>query len=585
MIKAQPQVVTRVSSDHTDDLPTSMHPVLRRVLRNRGVHQAQRLVLGLEAMHKPSQLSGIDAAAEILAQALAQQAHIRVVGDFDADGATGTAVAVRALQMFGHQAVDFAVPNRFEFGYGLSVGLVETFHQQVPDLILTVDSGISSLAGVTRAREMGCQVVVTDHHLPGPELPQADAIVNPNLPGDSFPSKSLAGVGVVFYLMAALRQELKQRGWFNPQRPEPNLGKLLDLVALGTVADLVALDDNNRVLVHQGLRRIRAGQCCPGIAALLEVGRRELPQVVASDLGFVVGPRLNAAGRLEDMTVGIRCLLSDDAEEARQLAEWLDTLNRERQALQSEMEQQAQAIVLQQLSTLDQAEAEPNGEPNLPLGLCLFQEDWHQGVVGLVASRIKDAVHRPVIAFAPEAEGAELVKGSARSISGVHIRDVLAHVDATHPGLMRAFGGHAMAAGLSLLRADLEQFRSAFCRSLVQFTPPEALQQTVETDGELAPEDFNLELAMALRESMPWGQQFPEPLFRGRFLVLDQRVVGAIHLRLRLRPWPEGQEIEAIAFNTQPDQVLKQPIELLYRLSVNYFRGVNCQLVVERVLP
>lgn len=570
-----PKIIQRQIPSDKQTLPADLHPVARRVLLSRGVDDVKHMALELKALHRPEQLGGIDAAAAILADAMAAGKQIRIVGDFDADGATGAAVAVRALALCGYHQVDFAVPNRFDFGYGLSTGLVETFAAEPPDVLMTVDSGISSLAGVARARELGCQVIVTDHHIPGPQLPMAHAIVNPNVEGDAFPSKSLAGVGVMFYMMLTLRRVLRERGWFNPRRPEPNLARLLDLVALGTVADLVPLDHNNRILVHQGLQRIRAGHASAGIEALLSVGRREPRQIVASDLGFVVAPRLNAAGRLEDMTVGIRCLLTDDAAEARELAEWLDTLNRERQALQSDMEEQARQIVRQQLSRL-------SGDDH-PMGVCLFQDDWHQGVVGLVASRIKDAIHRPVIAFAPENEGAHVLKGSARSIRGVHIRDVLAHVDACHPGLMQAFGGHAMAAGLSLNHQQLPRFEQAFNDSISHFASRDVLQQIIETDGQLGPTDLNLDLAMILRDLAPWGQHFPEPLFEGVFNVVEQRVVGAVHLRLTLQSVDGGEPIEAIAFNTEPEQMQPQPVRLLYRLSVNFFRGVNCQLVVERV--
>lgn len=621
------KIVLRQKQQENNLLPADLHPVLRQVLASRGVDCADRMSLDMSAMLGPEDLSQVQAAADMLADALAAGSHIRVVGDFDADGATGTALAVRALRAFGHDRVDYAVPNRFEFGYGLTAGLVATFSTAPPDLILTVDSGISSLEGVEKAKAMGCQVIVTDHHLPGEQLPVADAIVNPNVPGDSFPSKSLAGVGVMFYLMIALRQTLQRRDWFT-NTTVPNLANLLDLVALGTVADLVPLDHNNRVLVQQGLKRIRQGRSCPGIQALLRVGRREAQQVVSSDLGFVVGPRLNAAGRLEDMTVGIRCLLTDDENEAQALAEWLDTLNRERQALQSDMEAQAKQIVSQQLAlwqsdSTEQAidvshtlsaesglmqdlfekpdayqSAEIDSGDNkhavqqhkdVPLGLCIFQQDWHQGVVGLVASKIKDAVHRPVIAFAPESDTSSVLKGSARSIPGVHIRDVLAHVDAMHPGLMIAFGGHAMAAGLSMQLDQLENFRHAFCNSLAQLVDANVLQRQIEVDGTLRQGDINLDLAMLLRDAMPWGQQFPEPLFRGQFRVLGQRVVGASHLQLQLLPVHEGIDSEgdatpAIAFNTEPEQIKGDTVELLYRLSVNYFRGAHCQIVVEHIL-
>jgi single-stranded-DNA-specific exonuclease len=599
MTQGTMKIIERSSDITSDELPQQLHPVLRRVLHNRGISQADQLELGLKAMESPQRLGGVAEAARLLANSMEAGEHIRVVGDFDADGATGTAIAIRAFALFDYHRVDFSVPNRFEFGYGLTPGLVETFSESPPDVILTVDSGISSLAGADKAKSLGCTVIITDHHLPGDTLPQADAIVNPNVPGDEFPSKSLAGVGVMFYLVIALRRELQQRGWFSEARPLPKLDSLLDLVALGTVADLVPLDHNNRILVHQGLQRIRAGRACPGIQALLQVGRREAQQVVASDLGFVVGPRLNAAGRLEDMTVGIRCLLTDDWDEAKHLAEWLDTLNRERQALQSEMEGQAQIIAQEQLesglaalsvnSAGDNKHEEPShADAETLWGLCLFQEDWHQGVVGLVASKVKDAVHRPVIAFAPESEGVDILKGSARSVRGVHIRDVLAHVDATEPGVMKAFGGHAMAAGLSLNREQFPRFQQLFNASLRQFMAQEHLQQYVEIDGELEAPDLTIDLALALREAAPWGQQFPEPLFRGRFDVVDQRIVGAAHLSMQLQAVNTNgmpvDSIRAIAFNTLPEDLPGDEIEVLYRLNVNYFRGVHCQLLVEHIL-
>jgi len=439
-------------------LPPGTSPVVQRVLLGRGIHDAAEIALGLANMQRPDTLSGLGAAASLLADAVVEDKKILVVGDFDADGATGSALAVLSLEAMGCKRVDFRVPNRFEFGYGLTVPLVDTLALDPPDLLLTVDSGICCNDGVSRARQLGCRVIVTDHHLPGVSLPEADAIVNPNQPGDTFPSKALAGVGVMFYLLIALRGELRQRGWFDKRRPEPNLANFLDLVALGTVADLVPLDHNNRVLVRQGLERIRRGQARPGLMALLRAGKRDYRYADASDLGFAVGPRLNAAGRLEDMGAGIRCLLSNDMYEARRFAEELDSLNRQRKTMQEQMQGEAMAQVSELLSTLDTGD--------LPEALCLFDPRWHQGVVGLVASRIKDVVHRPVIAFAPEQEGAEVLKGSARSVRGLHIRDALALVDARRPGLIMAFGGHAMAAGLSLPRAALEEFESALAEAV-----------------------------------------------------------------------------------------------------------------------
>ncbi len=559
-----------------DRLPPDLHPVLRRILLARGLGERDRLDLGLSRMAAPTSLSNIDAAAQLLATALRENQRILVVGDFDADGATGTALAVRGLTALGGSAVEFRVPNRFEFGYGLTPGLVDTLAADPPDVLMTVDSGIACLAGVARARELGIRVIVTDHHLPGESLPVADAIVNPNLPGDAFPSKALAGVGVVFYLLGAVRGVLRDSGWFEG-RQEPNLARYLDLVALGTVADVVPLDHNNRILVRQGLERIQAGVASPGVLALLRVGKRDYRHAVASDLGFAAGPRLNAAGRLEDMSVGIRCLLSDDPEEALEIAEELDTLNRQRKTMQDTMQTEAAAQVEGLLESLGD---------QLPFSLCLHDDRWHQGIVGLVASRIKELKHRPVIAFAPESEGADSLKGSARSIPGLHIRDVLAHVDAGNPGLIRAFGGHAMAAGLSLDRNRLDAFRTALERSVRLFLDGEAPRREVLTDGELEAGDLNLGFATELSALGPWGQRHPEPLFEGAFEIVDQRIVGGAHLKMVVRPLDGGEPVDAIAFGTLPEDLPdRSRLRLLYRLDVNHFRGqANVQLRVEHVL-
>lgn len=575
---AKRKVRRRTGRAATHTLPESMHPVIRRVLLARGVSDANALELKLDRLQPPGALSGIDKAAGILADAVCSGERILIVGDFDADGATGTAVAVRGLRSMGAGNVGFRVPDRFDFGYGLSVALVETLAANPPDLLVTVDSGISSVEGVKRSAELGCKVIVTDHHLPGDVLPPADAIVNPNCHGDGFPSKALAGVGVVFYLLSVVRQVLRERGWFNAKRPEPNLANLLDLVALGTVADLVGLDENNRILVRQGIERIRSGHCSAGLLALLRFGKRDYRHLVASDLAFAVAPRLNAAGRLEDMSVGIRCLLTDDREEAMALAAELDTLNHERKARQSVMQREAIGQINDLLASL-------RGEEP-PAAVCLYDPGWHQGIVGLVASRIKDAVYRPVIAFAPETDGSEVLKGSARSVEGLHIRDVLARVDTLHPQMITAFGGHAMAAGLTLAADRLDSFKRAFEGAVAFFMQGESFDNEVLTDGELGAGDISLAFAGQLKALEPWGQHFPEPLFEGRFIIEDQRIVGGAHLKMRLRPLNGHESVDAIAFGCLPEDLPGGgSVGLVYRLDVNHFRGrETCQLVVETIL-
>ncbi len=573
-----PIIKTRTVGAGEDNLPADLHPVVRRVLLSRGIHNAEDIELGLSKLHSPAGLLGLKSAASIVGDAIRSDSRILIVGDFDADGATGTALAVRGLAAMGAKYVDFKVPNRFEFGYGLTEALVGTLESDPPDVLVTVDSGISCLAGVARARSLGCKVVVTDHHLPGEQLPDADAIVNPNVPGDAFPSKALAGVGVMFYLLSAVRSNLRSHGWFESGRQEPNLARFLDLVALGTVADLVPLDHNNRVLVSQGMARIRSGQASPGLMALLKLGKRDYRHLVASDLGFAVAPRLNAAGRLEDMSVGIRCLISDDPLETADLAGELDELNRSRRSMQQQMQDEAS-------DKLDQVLGQLEGKP-LPFSLCLHDSSWHQGIVGLVASRIKDRIHRPVIVFAPEHEGSPLLKGSARSVPGLHIRDVLAHVVSSHPDMVIAFGGHAMAAGLSLPADKLADFSAALEHSVDMFLGGVAPSAEIMTDGELSGIDINLELAQQLRDMGPWGQHFPEPLFEGVFEVISHRVVGGAHLKMVLRPLDGQKPVDAIAFGKLPDQLpASGSVRLLYKLDVNYFRGeCICQLMVERIL-
>lgn len=553
--------------------------MIRRVLLARGVTDPATLQLDLGRMLPPGQLSGVGTAAQLLADAVTAGKNILVVGDFDADGATGTAVAVLALQWMGCTNVSFRVPNRFEFGYGLTVPLVETLATNPPDVLMTVDSGISCVQGVARARELGCQVIITDHHLPGKTLPSAEAIVNPNCAGDTFPSKAMAGVGVVFYLVGMLRQVLRGRNWFSPRRPEPNLAHLLDLVALGTVADLVPLDHNNRILVRQGLDRIRRGQARPGLMALLRAGNRDYRHATAADLGFAIGPRLNAAGRLEDMSIGIRCLLCEERVEADALAIQLDELNQQRRDMQEQMQVEAMQQVKELIATLQDAQT-------LPPAVCLYDDRWHQGIVGLVASRVKDAVHRPAVAFAPEAPGSAVLKGSARSVKGLHIRDVLALVDAREPGLMRAFGGHAMAAGMTLEHRHLGVFRACLEHAVVTVLDGAGLEAELLTDGVVSADDLGMELAVLLQDFGPWGQRFPEPLFDGQFQVLEQRVVGSSHLRMKVRPQDGRQTLEAIAFNHLPEDLPgTDTVRLIYRLDINRWRGSEtCQLLVERIV-
>ncbi|MGD2056357.1 MAG: single-stranded-DNA-specific exonuclease RecJ, partial [Gammaproteobacteria bacterium] len=484
-------------------LPADLPAVLRRVYAARTIESAADLDYSLQRLLSPARLGGMPAAVGLLVAALTQRQRIVVVGDFDADGATSCALCLRALRSMGALHVDYLVPNRFEYGYGLTPEIVNVAAQRGPDLIITVDNGIASVAGVAAARERGIRVLITDHHLPGAELPRADALVNPNLPGEDFPSRHLAGVGVAFYVMLALRSALRERGWFAEQgMPEPNLGQWLDLVALGTVADVVPLDRNNRILVEQGLRRIRAGRCVPGIRALLQAGGRAPARCVSTDLGFVVGPRLNAAGRLDDMSQGIECLLTDSEHTAQSIAARLDALNRERRAIETEMQARA-------LEAIRQLRLE---ERPLPTGLCLFDPDWHQGVIGILAARIRERFHRPVIAFAPGGDGE--LKGSARSVPGFHIRDALDAVASRHPGLVSRFGGHAMAAGLTLAEESYPAFAAAFDVEVSRFLSADDLNGVIYTDGELAADELNLETARLLREAGPWGQGFPEPLFQ-----------------------------------------------------------------------
>ncbi len=556
-------------------LPPDIPAVLRQIYATRGITCASELATAASALCPPSTMQGIERACQLLYDAINTGQRIIIVGDFDADGATSTALCVLALKMLGCRNVDFLVPNRFDYGYGLSPETVQLAADMGAQVIVTVDNGISSIQGVNAAKQMGLTVVVTDHHLPGNELPPADAIVNPNQNGCGFPSKNLAGVGVAFYLMLALRQFINERGGFNGT--PPNLASLLDIVALGTVADVVALDANNRILVHQGISRIRAGHCRPGIQALIEVAGRNQQQLVASDLGFALGPRINAAGRLDEMSLGVSLLLCEELPQARSLAVELDALNRDRRDIEGAMQQEA-------ISTLERLELD---EDDLPTAICLYQEDWHQGVIGLVASRIKERYYRPTLAFASAGEGE--IKGSARSIPGIHMRDMLDSVDTQYPGLITKFGGHAMAAGLSLPLAHFADFKAALNKVVNQHISPSVLQGSLLTDGELSASDFNLELAQQLKFAAPWGQAFPEPLFDGKFKLLQQRLVGQKHLKMVLEPESGGAAIDAIAFNVDlnlwPNPMIRW-VELAYRLDINEFRGNrSVQLIVELINP
>lgn len=554
--------------------PPGVPALLQRIYAARGVLTPEDAELKLARLHPPETLGHIDAAVRLLANAIHANSHIVIVGDFDCDGATGTAVAVRGLRMLGARRVSYQVPHRITHGYGLSPALVEDMAALHPDLVVTVDSGIACHPGVAAAKARGWQVLITDHHLPGAQLPPADVIVNPNLDGDSFPSKALAGVGVMFYLLLALRRHLREAGVF--QGPEPDLAALLDLVAIGTVADLVPLDYNNRLLVSAGLRRMRQGQCQPGVLALVEAAGRSPEKLTASDIGFAIGPRLNAAGRLEDMALGIECLLCDDHAHARELASVLDRINAERRDLQQKMVRDAEALMIE---LPDDAEA-------TSAALCLFDERWHPGVIGLVASRIKDKSHRPTVAFAPAAPGSDSLRGSSRSIPGFHIRDAIAAVDAQHPGLIERFGGHAMAAGLSLPGANLATFRRLFTAYAHATLTPEQLSSELASDGPLSATEFTRETAESLLMAGPWGQGFAEPLFDNVFSVLEWRVLSERHLKFRLQAEVGGPPLSAIHFGGWSGEAPPPRIHAAYQLEPDDFRGRrDVQLLVRQWQP
>ncbi|HFJ2033515.1 TPA: single-stranded-DNA-specific exonuclease RecJ [Salmonella enterica subsp. enterica serovar Saintpaul] len=574
----QQRQLRRREADETAELPADLPPLLRRLYASRGVRSARELERSVKGMLPWQQLSGINNAVEILYNAFREGTRIIVVGDFDADGATSTALSVLGMRALGCDNISYLVPNRFEDGYGLSPEVVDQAKARGAQLIVTVDNGISSHAGVAHAKTLGIPVIVTDHHLPGDTLPDAEAIINPNLRDCEFPSKSLAGVGVAFYLMLALRTFLRDKGWFDERNiAPPNLAELLDLVALGTVADVVPLDANNRILTWQGLSRIRAGKCRPGIKALLEISNRDPQQLAASDLGFALGPRLNAAGRLDDMSVGVALLLCDNLGEARVLASELDALNQTRKEIEQGM--QAEALIL--------CEKLERSSETLPGGLAMYHPEWHQGVVGILASRIKERFHRPVIAFAPAGDGT--LKGSGRSIQGLHMRDALERLDTLYPDLMIKFGGHAMAAGLSLEEHKFEQFQQRFGELVTEWLDPALLQGEVISDGPLSAAEMSMEVAQLLRDAGPWGQMFPEPLFDGRFRLLQQRLVGERHLKVMVEPVGGGPLLDGIAFNIDttcwPDNGVRE-VELAYKLDINEFRGNrSLQIIIDDIWP
>jgi single-stranded-DNA-specific exonuclease len=553
--------------------PANVSPVLQRVFASRGVSNPEQAELKLANLVSPDQLGGMDNAVDLLLNAINAQKHIVIVGDFDCDGATGTAVAMRGLKMLGAECVSYQVPHRIVHGYGLSPALVEHIVGIKPELIITVDNGIACHAGVAAAKAYGWQVLITDHHLPGEVLPPADAIVNPNLQGDDFPSKALSGVGVMFYLLLALRKKMRDLDMLI--QPEPDLSSLLDLVAVGTVADLVSLDYNNRLLVSAGIKRFRKNQCQAGLKALAEISGREITKLVASDIGFAIGPRLNAAGRLEDMSLGIECLLTDDETRAYQLAEILNGINAERRSLQQQMVGDADALV-------DGVSLEEQSQSS---AWCFYDENWHPGVVGLVASKLKERLHRPVIAFAPADEGSEILRGSARSISGFHIRDALAEVDAKCPGLIERFGGHAMAAGLSLQKEHLDAFRVAFNHAAESRLSEELLQAVCLSDGELRLHEFSRELADELRLAGPWGQGFPEPVFDNIFEVKEWKILSERHIKYVLRLEGSDFMLSAIHFGGYMGVEPSRRLHIAYQLDLDDFRGrCDIQLLIRHSL-
>lgn len=578
--KSHRKVCQRQQPETLPDFLSDLPPILARVYSTRNIQSASELDNSLKGLLPYQSIKGMDEAVNLLVEILQSNSAIMIVGDFDADGATSTAVAVRALRLLGHNNVRYLVPNRFEFGYGLTPEIVDVAQQHKPDLIITVDNGIASIDGVARAKQYGIKVLVTDHHLPADELPDADAIVNPNQLGDEFECKATAGVGVIFYTMMALRAALRDKNWFTDSRPEPNLAELLDLVALGTVADVVPLEHNNRIFVAQGIARIRAGKVSAGLKALIKVAGRNVQSLKASDMGFSIAPRINAAGRLEDMSIGIECLLCDDEVKALALATELDSLNHVRREIENDMKQQAFQILDGMLNNDVQV------DENIPAALCLFQNEWHEGVIGILASRIKEHFHRPVIAFATAKEG--LVKGSARSIPGLHLRDVLDEVSKKHAHLIEKFGGHAMAAGLTIQQSNLKEFEIAFVKQVEEHLTEEKLQNILLTDGCLNKNEINLNMAELIQNAGPWGQNFPEPVFDGRFDIVNKRIVGEKHLKMVLRYPDSNHTIDAIAFNVTDEHwpVESSSVNAVYRLDINEYMGNRtAQLLVENIEP
>ena len=571
------KIVHREVPDNIN-LPDLIHPVLKRVYASRNIKSSKDLDYSLSSLIPFEQLSGINDAVILLQEMLEQKKRMLIIADFDADGATSCALAIRGLTAMGAKDVIYVVPNRFEHGYGLSPEIVDVALDYDPDLIITVDNGISSICGVEYARKNGVKVLITDHHLPAKELPNADVIINPQLANDKFPSKNLAGVGVIFYILLALRAKLKQEYWFeNNNIDYPNLANFLDLVALGTIADLVPLDKNNRTMVAHGLKLIKNNKSKPGIYALLNQAGRQLSKLTSSDLSFAVAPRLNAAGRLTDMSLGIECLLTDDEDDAIKIAEKLNRLNIERRKIQDNMQEEA-------LAELEKYLQDTSGE--IPYGICIYDKDWHQGVVGILASKIKEKFNRPVIVFAKENEG--VLKGSARSISGLHIKDVFDEIATLHPELILTFGGHAMAAGLTIKESEYSNFSNIFNKYANQYISSDRLEDAYLTDGELSDEDFTVPLAQAIQDAGPWGQSFPEPTFAGQFKILDKRVVGENHLKLKLQLRGNSATLDAIAFNMTdtnwPPET--QQIVSAYRLGINDFQGnTQVQLFLEHIEP